>query len=61
MEESFDHHGIDGVRRAAQDMSDQLEAANAKARELSSLTAVAIAKGPEEVPESGAGQRRDPN
>jgi hypothetical protein len=61
VEETFDLAHIESLQRVARDMAGHLDAAYAKARELSSSTAVAIAEAPEEVPESGAGRRRDPN
>jgi transcriptional regulator with XRE-family HTH domain len=50
--ESFDVPGIEGLRQAARDMADQLEAARSNAKTLASIASFAIMETPEEVLES---------
>jgi hypothetical protein len=61
MATDFDLPGIDGLRQAARDMADQLEAARSDAKTLASIASLAIVETPKEVLESRPAQRRDQN
>jgi transcriptional regulator with XRE-family HTH domain len=61
VDESFDLRGIDGLRQAAEEMAEQLEAAGSHASMLRSIASAAIVEAPKEVPESGRGRRREQN